>query len=77
MDKQQAGRFAELQLQRGGVGSLLRDEIGKQLKMSDEQRHKLREMIEQNPPFWPPSSEQRKKVETDAIAVLNVKQQEQ
>ena len=52
LDKQQAGRFAELQLQRGGVGSLLRDEIGKQLKMSDEQRNKLRELIEQNPPFF-------------------------
>ena len=76
LDKQQAGRFAELQLQRGGVGSLLRDEIGKQLKMSDEQRHKLRELIEQNPPFFA-SPDQRKKVETDAIAMLSANQKEQ
>ncbi len=78
LDQRQAGRFAELQLQRGGVGSLLRDEVGKQLKLSDEQRDKLRGLIEQNPPFFPlPSPEQRKKFETDAVALLSANQQEQ
>ena len=76
LDKSQSARFAELQLQRGGVGSLLRDEIGKQLKLSDEQRDKLRELIEQNPPFFA-APDQRKKFETDAIAVLSAKQKEQ
>ena len=76
LDKRQAGRFAELQLQRGGVGSLLRDEIGKQLKLSDEQRDKLRDLIARNPPFFVPA-DQRKQAETDAVAVLSAKQQEQ
>lgn len=76
LDKPQRTRFAELQLQRGGVGSLLRDEVGKQLKLSDEQRDKLRKLIEENPPFFAPP-EQRKKVEADAVAVLDQKQQNQ
>ena len=76
LDKQQSQRFAELQVQRGGVGSLLRDEVSKPLKLSDEQRDKLRDLIEQNPPFFA-SPDQRKKVETDAVALLNAKQQEQ
>lgn len=76
LDKSQASRFSELQLQRGGVGSLLRDEVSKPLKLSDEQRDKLRELIEQNPPFFA-SPDQRKKVETDAVAVLSAKQKEQ
>ncbi len=77
LDKQQSARFAELQLQRGGVGSLMREEIGKQLKLSDEQRNKLRELIEQNPPFPPPTPDQRKKVETDAVALLSDAQKDQ
>ncbi len=78
LDKRQTQRFAELQLQRGGVGSLMREEVGKQLNLNDEQRDKLRDLIEQNPPFFPfASPEQRKKLETDAVALLNAKQQEQ
>ncbi len=76
LDRKQAGRFTELQLQRGGVGSLLRDEVGKQLKLSNEQRDKLRELIEQNPRFLA-SPDQRQKVEMDAIAVLSATQKEQ
>ena len=77
LDKQQSVRFAELQLQRGGVGALVREDIAKQLKLSDEQRDKLRGLIEQNPPFFPPSPDQRKKVETDAIALLSDSQKDQ
>ncbi len=76
LDKSQASRFSELQLQRGGIGSLLRDEVSKPLKLSDEQRDKLRELIEQNPPFFA-APDQRKKVESDAVAVLSAKQKEQ
>ena len=76
LDKPQASRFSELQLQRGGISSLLRDEISKPLKLSNEQRDKLRELIEQNPPFFA-APDQRKKVETDAVAVLSAKQKEQ
>ncbi len=76
LDKSQSSRFSELQLQRGGVGLLLRDEVSKPLKLSDEQRDKLRELIEQNPPFFA-APDQRKKVETDAIEVLSAKQKEQ
>lgn len=76
LDPSQTARFAELQLQRGGVGSLLRDETRKQLKLSDQQQTKLRELLEQNPPFFQ-SPEQRKKQETDALAVLSNEQKSQ
>ena len=77
LDKQQSARFAELQLQRGGVGALVREDIAKQLKLSDEQRAKLRELIEQNPPFPPPTPDQRKKIETDSVALLSDSQKDQ
>ena len=76
LDKKQSVRFAELQLQRGGVGTLVREDIAKQLKLSDEQRDKLRGVIEQNPPFFA-TPDQRKKVESDAIALLNDSQKDQ
>lgn len=76
LNQRQAGRVAELHLQRSGVGALLRDEVGKQLKLSDDQRDKLRKLIEQNPPFFA-SPDQRQKVETDVAALLSAKQKEQ
>ncbi len=76
LDKKQSVRFAELRLQRGGVGTLVREDIAKQLKLSDEQRDKLRGVIEQNPPFFA-TPDQRKKVESDAIALLNDSQKDQ
>lgn len=76
LNKPQAARFAELQLQRGGIGSLLREEIGKQLKLSDEQREKLRELLERNPPFFA-SPDQRKQFDSDAIALLSDNQKDQ
>lgn len=74
LDETQAQRFAELQVQRGGIGSLLREDIGKKLKLTSNQRRKLREVVEQNPPFLA-SPEQRQKVEADAVAVLDDAQQ--
>lgn len=76
LDKPQTARFAELKLQRGGVGSLLRDDIGRQLKLSNQQRDDLRGLLEQAPPFFAPP-DQRQKLEADAVAVLDAKQNEQ
>lgn len=76
LDQSQSARFAELQLQRGGVGSLLHDETRKQLKLSDQQQSQLHDLIEQNPPFFQ-SPDQRRKLEADAVAVLNDEQKGQ
>ncbi len=69
----QGKRFSQLRLQREGATGLLREETATALKLTDEQKGKLREILAGNNPFLSP--EERERMDKDASAVLTADQQ--
>ncbi len=69
----QGKRFSQLRLQREGATGLLREETATALKLTDEQKGKLREILAGNNPFLSP--EERERMDKDAAAVLTSDQQ--
>lgn len=71
LDAKQSGRFKQLRLQRAGTGALTRDDIAKDLKLTEEQLTKLRGMQPMFN-FGPPPPNPR--TFNNAIAVLTEEQ---
>ncbi len=72
-NEEQSKRYSQLKLQRDGVSALLREDLGTQLKLTDEQREKLESALSRNNPFLSP--EERMAMEKEASAVLTAEQQ--
>ena len=76
LDEKQAARLKQLALQRDVIATLNGSEVAKQLKLTDDQKAKLGDIVSQGfPPFVPPQA--RQKAQADALAVLNESQQKQ
>lgn len=75
LNPDQAKRLSQLRLQREGAGGWLRDETATALKLSDEQKEKLKQILDGNNPFLSP--EERTKLDKDADAVLTADQRKQ
>lgn len=72
LDDKQAKRYSQLRLQRGGSAALVRDDVSKQLKLSEEQVEKIRELQAGDNPFLSP--EDRDRMNKDSMAVLSDEQ---
>ncbi len=76
LEAKQVARLKQLTLQRDVIAALNGAEVAKQLKLTEDQQAKLREVAAQGfPPFGPP--EARQKAQAEALAVLNEAQQKQ
>ena len=56
LDAQQWSRLSELDLQRAGTGALRRPPVAERLNLTQEQRERLDEILDQAPPFLPPEA---------------------
>lgn len=72
----QVARLNQLKLQRGGIQTLLQDDIAQKLSLTDEQRQKLRNLPRESFfPFSPPDV--RQQAQTEALAILTDAQKTQ
>jgi hypothetical protein len=72
LDRKQWSRLSELDVQRAGTNALRRAPVAERLKLSEEQRRKLDEILDEAPPFLPP--EARSEIDDRALAVLTDEQ---
>jgi len=54
LDPRQYARYREISLQVAGPGAVLRPEVGAELRLSQGQRERIQEILEQNRPPRPP-----------------------
>jgi hypothetical protein len=72
LDQKQWTRLSELDVQRAGTNALRRAPVAERLKLSEQQRRTLEEILGPVPPFLPP--EARREIDDRAWAVLTDEQ---
>ena len=75
LEPKQIARLNQLKLQREGPMAFNRDDLAKQLQLTNEQREKIRSVQENAPPPFGFDPEQRRKLQADLLAVLTKEQQ--
>lgn len=74
LDAPQLARLSQLRVQREGAAALVRPEISKELKLSEEQASRLRNVVDDHNGRFGEPAEELRKVEEKELALLNPEQ---